>query len=62
MIFPTVHAFTFRTVFIPEFYKLVHNLEDRLEKVAANTKLPKKPDFHKIEKVVMEINEEYLQE
>ena len=49
-------------IFIPEFYKLVHNLEDRLEKAAANTKLPKKPNFHKIEKAVMEINEEYLQE
>ena len=47
-------------LFIPKFYELVHNLEDKFEKAAANTKLPKKPNFNKVEKLIMDINEEYL--
>lgn len=49
-------------LFIPKFYELVHNLEDKFEKAAANTKLPKKPDFNKIEKLIVGINEGYLRE
>lgn len=42
---------------IPKFYKLVDSLEKRLQSDAENTKLPSKPDYDAINKMLMEINE-----
>jgi len=42
---------------IPKFYKLVDSLEKRLQSDAEKTKLPSKPDYDAINKMLMEINE-----
>lgn len=42
---------------IPKFYKLVDSLEKRLQSDAENTKLPSKPDYDAINKMLMNINE-----
>lgn len=42
---------------IPKFYKLVDSLEKRLQSDAENTKLPSKPDYDAINKILMDINE-----
>lgn len=44
----------------PEFYDLLHSLEDRAEKAKLTTSLPKKPNMKAIEELVMKINSEVL--
>ena len=42
--------------FYQEFFDMVDNLENRLQYAADNSPLPSKPNFNKIEELVMEIN------
>ena len=44
----------------PEFFEMVDSYEKRLQYAKQNTSLPKKPDYHKIEELVMEINRKAL--
>lgn len=45
-----------------QFYELLEYYQNRFNKAAVETKLPDKPDFEKINKMVMEINKSYLDE
>ncbi len=42
---------------IPEFFELVNHYEKKLEYAKANTSLPDKPDYDKINEFVMSVNE-----
>lgn len=42
---------------IPEFFDIVADLEDRLEKAKATTQLPPQPDYKRINKFVASVNE-----
>lgn len=44
------------------FYKLVEEKNKEFEHAAANTKLPEKPYFHAVEKMVMDIYKKYLED
>lgn len=44
----------------PEFFELVNDYEKRLQYAKAHTMLPRKPDYHKIEELVMELNRKAL--
>lgn len=46
--------------YAPEFFELVDALEKRFQDDARKTALPAKPDFGKIEELLVEINKEYL--
>lgn len=48
--------------FAPEFFELVDSLEKRLEYAQQNSPLPTKPDFNKIEELVMDVNMRRLKE
>ena len=41
----------------PEFYEIVDECEKRLEYDKANTDLPEKPDYKRINEFVMSVNE-----
>lgn len=43
-----------------EFYALKNEYQDRFYKAAANTKLPKEPDYHAIDELAIQINKMYL--
>lgn len=47
---------------IPEFFKLVDELESRLEYAGQNTSLPEKPDYKKIEEFIMSVNERVVKD
>lgn len=42
---------------IPEFYEMVDDLEKRLDYDKENTSLPEKPDYKKINELIMSVNE-----
>ena len=42
---------------IPEFFELVDHYEKKLEYAKANTSLPDKPDYDRINEFVMSVNE-----
>lgn len=42
------------------FYELVDSLWKKFEEAKSNTKLPEKPNFHAVERMIMKINKEYL--
>jgi predicted nucleotidyltransferase len=42
---------------IPEFFEIVADFEDKLEKAKATTQLPDNPDYKKINEFVMSVNE-----
>lgn len=44
----------------PEFFELVESYEKRMQYALANTALPAKPDFRKVEELTMEINRKTL--
>ena len=44
------------SVMTPEFYGMVDEYQNRLEEAMRNTKIPKRPDIKKIEKLLMAIN------
>jgi len=46
--------------YAPEFFEFVDALEKRFQDDARKTALPAKPDFGKIEELLVEINKEYL--
>lgn len=46
--------------FYQEFFDMVNNLEKRLQYAADNSSLPSKPNFNKIEELVVEINRKRL--
>lgn len=46
--------------YAPEFFELVDALEKRFQDDVRKTSLPAKPDFGKIEELLVEINKEYL--
>lgn len=46
--------------FYKEFFDMVDNLEKKLKYAADNSPLPNKPDFNKIEELVIEINKKRL--
>ena len=48
--------------FMSKFYKLVEDLSTEFDKACAETKLPEKPDFKSIEKFVVSVNRNYLEE
>ena len=46
----------------PEFFDVVDEFEDRVEKAKKNTLLPDEPDYAKIEKLVCAVNESIVLE
>ena len=42
------------------FYKLVEDLNKKFEEAAANSKLPEKPNFKGVEKIIMDVYRRYL--
>lgn len=46
--------------YAPEFFELVDALEKKFQDDVRKTSLPAKPDFGKIEELLVEINKEYL--
>ena len=43
--------------FAPEFFEMVNGYDKRLKSAATETSLPDKPDYKKIEELVMAVNE-----
>lgn len=46
--------------YAPEFFELVDRLESRFQRDVKETMLPTKPDFGKVEELLVEINKSYL--
>ena len=42
--------------FVPEFFEMVNEYDKRLKIAAKETSLPEKPDYKKIEELVMAVN------
>lgn len=42
---------------IPEFFEMVDEYEKKMQYAKANTDLPEKPDYKKIQEFVMDVNE-----
>ena len=42
---------------VPEFFEIVADFEDKLEKAKVTTQLPDNPDYKKINEFVMSVNE-----
>ena len=47
---------------LPEFYDMVNEYEKRLEYAVANTSLPDKPDYNKINEFLMSVNERVVKD
>ena len=45
---------------LPEFFEMVNEYEKRLQYAVANTSLPAKPDYKKVQELVMDINSDIL--
>jgi len=45
---------------LPEFFEMVNEYEKRLQYAIANTSLPAKPDYKKVQELVMDINSDIL--
>ena len=46
--------------YAPEFFEFVDQLETKFQRDVKKTELPAKPDFAKIEELLVEINKSYL--
>ena len=44
----------------PKFYDMIKDLDKRFKEAEVNSKLPEKPNFKEVEKIVMKINRGYL--
>ena len=45
---------------LPEFFEMVNEYEKRLQYAVANTSLPAKPDYKKVQELIMDINSDIL--